>query len=310
MSDIDAPGGGPGSTDQAAAPAAPPAVLVPTPRTMFQGGGIRMPQPEDALVTRYSLRASTPLPHLAAMLVLVGAAWWAVDWARWTPESPEPRATSEWWTNVLLVTAPGEDLGFAAWSDQRMWIALSLVAAAWIAFAVLVGRIGTNVRPGGGPFGSLLPLVAFPAWWILPISINVTAEAARGRYDLLIRFLVALGLLVTQFLILRWPTTDRIWRAGRLPYDAASIVLWLPVLIPWMMIIASNLTTVFLVDEGEPASESPWFPTEAMYDWARWTGRATSAGLLVLLVVVAIAQHVGIGKDRADVDATRGADRT
>jgi hypothetical protein len=62
-----------------------------------------------------------------------------------------------------------------------------------------------------------------------------------------------------------------------------------------------------LVDEGEPISDSPWIPTEAMVDWARWTGRATSIGLLVLLVVVAIAQHQGIAKDRADVDATRNA---
>jgi hypothetical protein len=287
---------------------APPAVLLTSTPTTFTGGAGVGPtrQPDQSISSRYSHRSITPIPFMLVAIALIVGAWFAVQWARWTEEAPGRFETSEWWTNVLAVLAPAEDLGLGAYSNERMWIALSLAMAAALASAVWIGRIGTNVRPGSGPFGSVLPLLAFPAWWVLPITINLTAEAGRGRYDVLIRYLVALGMLVTQYLIVRWPVTNRIWRAGRLPYDLGSVALWLPNMIPWLLLLCSNLYTVFVVGEGGDRSDSAWLPTTTMEDWARWTTRGSAIGLLVLLVVVSISQHHGISRDRAELEASRG----
>ena len=42
-----------------------------------------------------------------------------------------------------------------------------------------------------------------------------------------------------------------------------------------------------------------------MYDWAQWMTRLTSVGLLVLLIVVSVIQHVGLRKDHLDYQATK-----
>lgn len=246
----------------------------------------------------YSRTGSTPIPYLVAAFAAMGAAWWAYGWSEVTPEAVDPVRTSEWWTNITSVLLPGEDLRLASYSPVRMGITLALMVLAALVIAMWIGRVGTNVRTEHAPFGAFLPLVAFPAWWLLPISIGLTDGTSRSRSDLLVRFLVAFAILFAQFLLLRWPTLNRMWRAGHLPYDLASILLWLPMMIPWSMFMLSTAFTALASEAGEPG-DSAWQPTSAMVDWARGLTRATGAAILVLLVVVSVAQHLGLQKDRA-----------
>ena len=286
---------------------APPAVLNAAPPTAFQGvAGTGSPRDgEDLFTNRFAHTGRSPVPFMVVALVATAAAGWAVTWAEWTVRAPEPFQTSEWWTNVTAVLIPSEDHLAGAYSDGRMWVAIGLLVLATAAIAAWIGRIGTNVKPGSGPFGAMLPLLAFPAWWALPLTINLTADGIPSRSDMLMRWLVSFGIFIAQFLLLRWPLLNRIWRAGNLPYDAASILLWLPMFVPWLLIQMSTIYTLLVIGDDGLQSDSGWRPTDAMYDWAQWTTRLTSVGLLVLLVVVTVIQHVGLHQDHVDYEAKK-----
>lgn len=265
---------------------------------------------EDLYHPRYSRNSGTAIPYLIAAFVLMAAAGWAMRWSRLVVGAPDPVRSSEWWTNITGVLLPGEDIRLASYSQPRMWTALALLMLAAAAIFVWIGRIGSNLRTNQRPFGATLALLAFPAWWILPLSLGATTGSDRSREDLLVRFLVAFGILFTQFLLVRWPVLNRIWRAGHLPYDQASLALWLPMMIPWMMYLASNVFTLLAVGIHGSVADSAWQPTANMVEWARWTTRVTGVGTLVLLVVVTVTQHVGLVKDRAAAAASRERSRS
>src|SRR4051812_8572887 len=177
----------------------------------------------ELFAARYSRAGSSPIPYLMVSLAAMGGAAWALDRAELVPGATDPVRGSGWWTNTTAVLLPGEQLHLTAYSEGRMWLALGLLVLAAVLVAVWIGRIGRNLHAGHEPFGAFLPILAFPAWWILPVTLGITDAAPRTHADVLIRYLVAFGMLVTQFLLLRWPMLNRIWRAGRLPYDAVSI---------------------------------------------------------------------------------------
>ena len=306
MADSDAPppaaGGGPGwRQGSSAAGSSPSSVLASTPQPDGRGG----PSSAEALSTaRFNRTGVTPVPYAVVALAGLVATWWGVRWAQLTPDAPEPVEVSEWWFNVFAVLMPGEDVGVGAYSTQRLWIATGIAVAAAVACLAWIGRIGKNVRPGSLPFGTVMPLLAFPAWWMLPVTMGLADGSRSSRSDLIVRFLVGFAILFAQFLLARWPLLNRIWRAGLLPYDIASIVLWLPNLIPWSMLFLSSAYTVFVIDDGGGGSSS-WMPTQAMEDWAVWTTRLSALGLLVLLLVVTGAQHLGMRQDHLDDEASR-----
>ncbi|WP_421118892.1 hypothetical protein ACE2AJ_16220 [Aquihabitans daechungensis] len=289
-------------------PSSDPATVAPPARPLGEREHTELE--EDLYHPRYSRNSGTAIPYLVAAFVLMGAAWWAMRWSSFAVGAPDPVRSSEWWTSITGVLLPAEEIRLASYSYARMWIAVALLILAALAICLWIGRIGSNLRSNQQPFGSVLPLLAFPAWWILPLSIGVTTDSDRSREDLLVRFLLAFGILFAQFLLLRWPLLNRIWRAGHLPYDLASIVLWLPMMIPWMMFFLSNAFTLLAVGDDGDVSDSAWRPTLAMLDWARWTTRATGIATLVLLVVVTMTQHVGLMKDRAAADASRARARS
>ncbi len=259
---------------------------------------------------RYTRAAVSAIPHLLSSLALLAAAWWALRWSRPIAGAPDPVRSSEWWTNITSVLLPGEDIRLGSYSWSRMWITLALLVLAASAVLAWMGRIGRNLRSSQQPFGPTLALLAFPAWWLLPISIGVTSDSDRSREDLLVRFLLAFAVLFAQFLLLRWPVLNRIWRAGRMPYDLVSIVLWLPMMILWMVFFAANVFTLVTVGERGTVADSSWRPTTAMLDWARGTTRATAIATLVLLIVVTIMQHIGLRRDRAAGEARRERTRS
>jgi hypothetical protein len=317
MSDSEVPSGAPDATPGGPI-AGPPTVAAPglTPRadgpdTVPFAPPTQFRAPDDSndegsadlFAVRYSRHGSTPVPYLIAAAVAMAAAWWAFDWSKVTPGATDPVRSSEWWTNVTAVLLPGEQIRFASYSAMRMWVALALLVLAALTVAVWIGRIGSNLRTSQRPFGSILPIVAFPAWWLLPVTIGMTDGSNRSRADLLLRYLVAFGMLLIQFVLVRWPTLNRIWRAGYLRYDLASVLLWLPMMVPWSMLFLSTSYTALVVENAR-SSPSGWYPTVAMVDWARDLTRATGLGVLALLVVVTVAQHIGIRRDRA-IDRTR-----
>ena len=295
--------GGPGAVRR------PPSVVSSAPPTVYVGEtGSHGPRPgsaDELFTARFSRTGRSPIPYGAVALVAAAVAWWAVAQARWDASAPGRPVRSEWWVNVTAVLLPGQDISLRLYSEQRMWIAIGALVATAVLWAVWIGRIGGNVRQGHGPFGAALPLVALPAWWLLPLALGDTTVAAGSRSELMLRYLIAFAVLFAQFLLLRWPTLNRIWRAGHLPYDLASIVLWLPMMIPWMMIFASNAFTLLAIgDDGDPA-DSVWLPTRAMVDWAQWTTRLTGIGIVALLVVVSVVQHQGLAADRRRDDEAR-----
>lgn len=311
MSDSEIPagsGGGPRYLQGAARPVDLQPAVVAAPAATYRDGTLAVEgRREDLLfANRYSRTGATPIPHMVVGLFAMAAAAWALSWAEWDRSAPGLPRTSEWWINVTSVLVPAEEVGLGAYSTGRMWVALGVLVGAAVMVVIWMGRVGTNVRAGNSPFGTVLPVIAFPAWWLLPLTINATAGGVRSRSDLLIRYLVAFGILFAQFLLARWPVTNRIWRAGRLPYDMASIVLWLPMLIPWMMLFASNAWTLLIIGDDGELSDSAWRPTETMADWALWTTRASGLATIALLCVVSVRQHQGLAQDRADDEAARG----
>lgn len=315
MSDAEGPAevrGGPIWSRQPSAPSTPPPPPPPpsapgaaNPPTHFLGATDPSGRRDELYQPEYSRTSGTPIPYLVGALALMAAAAWAWHWSELVPGATDPVKSSEWWTNITAVLLPGEDVRFASYSDTRMWVTLALLLLAATVVVLWIGRIGSNLRSGQQPFGAFLPIVAFPAWWLLPISIGSTTDATRTRGDLLVRFLVAFALIFAQFLLMRWPTLNRIWRAGRLPYDLASILLWLPMMIPWLMYFGSTAFSLLAVGERGSLSDSAWRPTPAMLDWARSLTRVSAVATLILLVVVSVVQHLGVARDRAALEASR-----
>lgn len=286
---------------------ASPAALSQQPVDPSVIGGPASSSGDQAPELRYSRSAHSPLPWMVATAAAMVAALWAVRWSAVSSEADDPVRSSEWWANVYSVLLPAHELRLGSYSQFRMWVALVLLVVAAVVVLAWIGRIGRNLRTNQAPFGMVVPLLALPAWWVLPISLGLTDPGTRARSDLLVRTLLAFGLLLLQFVGMRWPLLNRIWRAGGLPYDGASVLLWLPMMIPWSMLLLSNAYVLLVADNAIEAADAAWRPTPAMEDWARWLTHGTEVAVLVLLVVVSITQHVGIFEDRRADRAHREA---
>jgi hypothetical protein len=273
----------------------------------FASGETTASSAEDLVKVRYARHAVSPIAWMVASCIAIVAAFWAIGWSELGRGATNPVETSEWWSNVYRVLQPAGDPRLASYSEFRMWTALVIMVVAAISVALWIGRLGRNLRSAHSPFGVVLPLVALPAWWVLPLTLGATDTSARSRGDALLRYLIAFGILFTQYLLVRWPLLNRIWRAGRLRYDVASILLWLPMLIPWSMLLLSYAFTLLVTGDGENPADSAWRPTVAMVDWADNLTKATEVGIVVLLIVVTVSQHLGITKDRAEERERRDA---
>jgi hypothetical protein len=258
----------------------------------------------DGSNLRYARNAVSPLPFAAVALAAGAAAW--IAYVRVQPGPGESgKLASGWWYNTSQLVVPWD---FLPWdnfqghvtSSTAEWVSTSLFAIAILATIGWIARIGQNVRAGGLPFGVSMPLLAFPAWWILPFTIGSRNLSNRTFLDNLSRFSLCLAILLAQFVLIRWPGLNRTWRAGRLRWDYLSMGLWLPMAVPWFMLFGSFTFSLASTGEDGTFADSNWLPTHNMEVWATWTSRACSIGVVVLLIVVSVLQDRGIRQDRAD----------
>jgi hypothetical protein len=258
----------------------------------------------DGSNLRYARAAVSPLPFLGVAAAAAVAAWVALHQVAPTGEEVG-RPASAWFYNTSQLVAPWERIDLRVSSSTAEWVATGLLALGAVAVVAWIARVGQNVRSGAMPFGLAMPLLAFPAWWMLPLTLGSRDIGNRSFLDMLSRFSFALVILLAQFVLIRWPGLNRLWRAGRLRYDYLSMALWLPMAVPWFMFLASYTLSLASTGEDGRLADSSWLPTHNMQVWATWTSRACSIGTLVLLVVVSVIQHLGIRRDRAEDAAAR-----
>lgn len=258
----------------------------------------------------YSRHAVTPVPFALAALASIVALLVAVPWARrGRPDGDLEtlRTLNEVWFSVENLLTARLDGSFLR-SPTKATVVLALSAVVAVAVAAWVARLGRNLPLTEASFGAGFAVLGLPAWWTLALTLGTLDDPSPRRIDLIVRLAFAAGLLVIQYVLVRWGLLNRIWRAGRLPYDQASILLWLPELIPWMMYLGSSITTLVITEDGDLPADT-WRPTPAMVDWGRALSAASTAAILLLLVVVTIRQHVGMAEDRGVDAAAREADR-
>jgi hypothetical protein len=262
--------------------------------------------------TRYSRYAKTPLPYAALALTSVGVLLALVRWGssgEIRPGEPEVLTdlNSAWWS-VSQLLLPHDTTPLLV-TVERAAIVLAASAVTLALVLLWVGKVGRNVVPGEGAFGSWLALAALPAWWILPLTLGTYGSSSIDtRLDLLLRTGTALIIFAVQFLLLRWPLHNRTWRAGHLPGDLASLALWVVEMVPWGMFLASAMFQ--LVAAGERLSRDvAWEPTPAMVDWGTATSLGSLVAIAILLIVVSVRQHQGIALDRQEDAEAREAAR-
>lgn len=259
----------------------------------------------------FSRHAITPLPYAGAALASIVALLVALSWATdGTPAADAPdslRTLNQVWlvvTNLLLVQ---EDVQLLV-GVQEATVMLVLAGIVVAAMALWIGRIGRNLPLGDASFGMGLALLGLPAWWTFSLTAGALDDFDRSRIDAMMRIAVAAGVLVVQFVLLRWALLNKVWRAGRIPGDLGALVLWVPEIVPWSLYLGSSLYTLAATDEGEPPSTT-WQPTEAMVDWGIALSRISLVAIIVLLLVVSVRQHLGIAADRRTDAAAREAAR-
>ncbi|MEZ5138301.1 MAG: hypothetical protein R2711_05920 [Acidimicrobiales bacterium] len=161
------------------------------------------------------------------------------------------RVLNEIWftlSNLLLPQEVHRDLV----SVTKAAVVFGLAAVAVVAVALWVARIGRNLPMSGATFGGGLAVAGLPAWWTLSLTLGSYDGLETERIDLLTRTSLGLLILTGQFLLVRWALLNRTWRAGKLPGDLASVVLWIPEFVPWAMFFASSVLTLAVTSDGAP----------------------------------------------------------
>lgn len=259
----------------------------------------------------YSRHAITPLPYagaaLAAVVALLVADRWATSGTFSGNRDSIKTLNQVWFTVDNLLLAQLDDVSLLR-STTKGAVVLVLAGIVAGSIALWVARLGRNLPLGESSFGVGFALLALPAWWTFPMTVGLFENPSTTRIDALMRLGLAAAILSAQFLLLRWALLNKIWRSGRLPGDLGAIVLWLPELIPWMLFLGSSIFTLAGTGDGE-APPTAWRPTPAMVDWGQALSKASAVGILVLLVVVSVRQHLGMIEDRRRDQEARDADR-
>ncbi|MBX3286669.1 MAG: hypothetical protein KF703_15070 [Actinobacteria bacterium] len=253
------------------------------------------PPPVDRPEPRFSRFGRSPLPLMAASAVAALVAWAAFRWMEAgdaTGDGAPPfRLVRSFWT----VLAQGEDI-VPSPHGNRSWVALAVATAAVVVALAWIRRVGQNSRREPDQFGALLALVALPEWFWLPLALP---DAGADRSDTLLRYVFTLLFMLAQVGVARSVFANRLWKAGRLPFEWGAALLWVPALAAYGWLLGAwCFTLVEIGDDGR--GHSAWRPTELHADLATWAGRLSYVGTLVVLVVASVRQHVGLQHDRDD----------
>lgn len=254
------------------------------------------PPPVDRPEPRYSRFGRSPLPAMAlavgSSLVAWGVFRWMADGPITGDSAPPARLTRTFW----VVLAQAEDIVPAS-HGSRGWVAMGAALLAAVAVLAWIRRVGQNSRHEAEQFGALLALVALPQWFWLPLVLPDGTPTDRS--DTLLRYSFTLLFMLAQVGVARSVFANRLWKAGRLRFEWAAALLWVPALAAYGWLLGAwCFTLVEIGDDGR--GRSAWRPTELHGDIATWAGRLSYVGTFVLLVVVSGRQHLGLRRDRAE----------
>ncbi len=133
----------------------------------------------------------------------------------------------------------------------------------------------------------------------MPMESAVAGDSPTDRSDTLLRYSFTLLFMLAQVGVARSVFANRLWKAGRLRFEWAAALLWVPALAAYGWLLGAwCFTLVEIGDDGR--GHSAWRPTELHGDLADWAGRLSYVGTFVLLVVVTVRQHLGLQRDRAE----------
>ena len=85
-----------------------------------------------------------------------------------------------------------------------------------------------------------------------------------------------------------------------LPLPLLSILTWLPMLAGWTVLLVMDMWNFLELQDGGPRAVEHR-ATQTHVDWAGRLNRASWVSLVVLVLVVTVAQHVGIARDHRDL---------
>lgn len=282
---------------------ASPATILDAPTSSSLAPG---PDPFDRPDPRFSRFGRSPLPHLALAAVLSVVAWGVVRWMIEGGEAATSEGPPTWLARSVWAVVLQAAVFDPPQASTRIWWALAAVTAALLAVVAWARRVGQNARHEEDQYGYPLALAAIPVWFWLPVVLpkNAPTGLVEGlifgdRSDALLRDAFTLILMLVCVGIGRFILAHRTWRAGNLPFEILATLLWLPMLVAYFWLLASTcLTLVQMGDDGK--GSSIWRPTELSEQFAIWTGRVSYVGIVGLLAVVSVLQHVGLARDRRD----------
>lgn len=304
-----APSTSPGSASApAAAPVGSPAAAAPevSSPSAFRVEHASLGAPPsrfDSFSSHFASTARTPLPEMVGSVIVMGATFGIIRWALTGVSQPSRGLSVTWWDVVTAFTLQDRRLGINGTDGARLWWAGGAMLLSLLVLIAWTRRIGVNNRSSDRYFGAVLPFLALPGWWILPLITPV----GRGvdRTESITRVAIVVLLLMSQALFTRWIFVHKVWRSGDLPVDPAALFLWVPMLVAGVWYYGSALWTI--VARGENGRGHPgWQPTETMERALSWAIRGTGIALLVVLIAVSVVQHLGIRRDRIAHDVRLG----
>ncbi len=295
-----------GSSAPVASPS--PAVVVPeaTSPSAFRVEDASLGAPPsrfDSFSSHYTSTARTPLPEMVAAIAVLASTFFVIRWALTTVGQPSRGPSTTWWDIVTAFTLQDRRLGINGADGARLWWAMGAMILSLLVLIAWSRRIGVNNRSSDRYFGAVLPLLALPGWWVLPLITPM----GRGidRTESITRVAIVVLLLVSQALFTRWIFVHKVWRSGDLPVEPVALLLWAPLLVAGGWYYGSALWTI--VARGDNGfGHSGWRPTETMGRALSWATRGTGIALLAVLIAVTVVQHVGIRRDRLAHDERVG----
>lgn len=277
-------------------PTASPATLVPDLSFAGSVGTAVGHRSRDRYKPRFSYQARSPLPHLLVylcLLLLAVVAMFQVDAANYDRSTTLVEATS---AQESRAEADDVDSG---------WV-LAFAGAALVGFVVmclLVSRIGRNASGLVSGMGAWTAALSLPTWHLVAFA-GVDLDQRYTWGSVLARYVFAFLLALVGYCILQARLFRRLWEAGDFSHSAWSALLWGLPAAAWLTLYSAAIYTLAAVGE-DGRGTSRWEPTDRMAELTLYATAVAAVLLVLLLIAVAVSQHIGIMRDRAALRAER-----